>query len=427
MTTSAHGLPGILAGVRRLETWLHLTLVLLTLASAVRYLQGHGFGGRAPAVLAGAALLLLAYAAYRRLPWRNRRWWPTAWCATLIVTWLLLVLIAPSFAWCAVPLAFVALRVLPYPVACAVVAGMVLVVVAAWTQMRATLDPTVVLGPACVAVLAVTAYRALEQEARTRQQLLDELRDAQGDLADAQHRSGVLAERARLSREIHDSVAQGLSSINLLLQAATQDWNARPVAAREHVTQAGQTARDSLEEVRRVVRDLAPSELGTDLTGAALPTGVREVSVRATQHTGLAVTVAVQGEPVPVPERSATAVLRSLRGALANVIEHAAARRVTITLTYQSDQVSLDVRDDGRGFDPSLVLASGSRGRGLAGIRSRARELGGELVVESVPGEGAVVALSLPLDTSLPSSTSQSSTGTRPDGRPGRAIPGGRQ
>ncbi|MFT4164282.1 MAG: hypothetical protein QM650_03480, partial [Microlunatus sp.] len=75
MTTSAHGLSGILAGVRRLETWLHLTLVLLTVGSAIRYLQGHGFGDRAPAVLTGAALLLVVYAAYRRVPWRQRRWW----------------------------------------------------------------------------------------------------------------------------------------------------------------------------------------------------------------------------------------------------------------------------------------------------------------------------------------------------------------
>jgi signal transduction histidine kinase len=399
MTTSTDGLSGILAGVQRLETWLHVSLVLLTVGSSVRYLQAHGFGDRAPAVLAGAALLLALYAAYRRVPWRGHRWWPTVWCATLVATWLALVLAAPSFAWCAVPLAFVALRVLPFPVACLTVAGMVVVVIAAWTQMRASLDPTVILGPACVAVLAVTAYRALDREARTRQELLDALRDAQGDLADAQHRAGALAERARLSREIHDSVAQGLSSINLLLQAAIQDWEPRPIAAREHVAQAARSARDSLDEVRRVVRDLAPAELATDLTGAALPAMLREASARATRHTGLDGDVLVHGEPVPLPEEVATALLRTARGAVANVVEHADARRITVTLTYQTDLVSLDVRDDGRGFDPVRVHPSGSRGRGLAGIRSRARALGGELAVESAPGEGTTVALSLPLTT----------------------------
>lgn len=404
MTTSTDGLSGILAGVRRLTMWLHLTLVLLTLGSAVRYLQAHGFGDRTPVVLAAAALLLVVYAADHRVPWRAHRWWPTVWCATLIAIWLALVVIAPSFAWCAVPLAFVALRVLPFPVACLVVAGMVVVVITAWTQIRATVDPTVILGPACVALLAVTSYRALDREATTRQRLLDELRDAQGDLADAQHRAGALGERARLSREIHDSVAQGLSSINLLLQAADQDWEPRPAAAREHVAQAARTARDGLDEVRRVVRDLAPAELAADPTGSALPAALRETSVRATRHSGLEVDVVVHGEPVPLPEEVGTAVLRTARGAVANVVEHAHARRVTITLTYQADLVRLDVRDDGRGFHPTRPAASGGRGRGLEGIRSRARALGGELAIESAPREGTTIALSLPSPSPSPRS-----------------------
>ena len=393
----ADGVRGILAGVGRLELWLHLSLVLLTVASAVRYLQGHGFGDRAPWVLAGAALVLVVYAAYGRVPWRRRTWWPAVWCATLVATWFGLVVVAPSFAWCAVPLAFVALRVLPFGVACAVVAVMVVTVATAWARMQDTLDPTVVVGPACVAVLAVTAYRALDRDARLRQQLLDDLREAQGDLADAQHRAGVLAERARLSREIHDSVAQHLSSINLLLQAASQDFEPRAATAREHVAQAARTARDGLEEVRRVVRDLAPSELA-DSSGTALPAALREASERATRHSGMAVDVAVHGDPVPLPDEVATAVLRTARGALANVVEHARASRATVTLTYQPESVTLDVRDDGRGFDPETTRAVGSdRGRGLSGIRSRVRALGGELVVESAAGEGTALAVSLPL------------------------------
>lgn len=397
MTTSSDGASGILAGVRRLATWLHVTLVLLTVGSTIRYLQAHGFEDRAPAVLAGATLLVVLYAAHRRVPWRDQRWWSTVWCGALVATWLALVAIAPSFAWCAVPLAFVALRVLPFLVACLVVAGMVIAVVVAWTQMRATVDPTVILGPACVALLAVTAYQALDREARLRQRLLDELRDAQGDLANAERRSGALAERARLSRDIHDSVAQGLSSINLLLQAAAQDWDARPAAAREHVVQAAQTAREELDEVRRVVRDLAPAELGTDVPGAGLSAALRETGAAAARHTGVVVDVVVHGEPVPLPDEVATALLRTARGAVANVVEHAHARRLTITLTYQADLVSLDVRDDGRGFDPARLPAPCSRGRGLSGIRSRARALGGELAIESAPREGTTIALSLPL------------------------------
>ena len=159
-------------------------------------------------------------------------------------------MVAPSFAWCAVPLAFVALRVLPFKVACAVVAAMVVTVALAWSGMRQVVDPTVLLGPACVAVLAVVAYQALDRDARLRQRLLDDLREAQSELADTQHRSGRLAERARLSREIHDSVAQGLSSINLLLRGRRTGLG--PTSG--HRPQAGRSRRP--ERLGRVWRRL---------------------------------------------------------------------------------------------------------------------------------------------------------------------------
>jgi signal transduction histidine kinase len=199
MTTSRT--PAALLGhANGLVTALHAAFVVLVFASAVRYLTGHGFGDRAPWVLAGALVLLATYAAHRVLPSR-------VWLALLVVVWFGLVLLAPSFAWCAVPLSFVALRVLPFWPACVVVAGMVVTTVVQWTRMADRLDPTIVLGPVCIAVLAVGAYRALERDALARQALVDDLQAAQGDLAHAQQQAGALAERARLSREIHDSVA----------------------------------------------------------------------------------------------------------------------------------------------------------------------------------------------------------------------------
>lgn len=396
----ASGVQGILAGVSQLERWLHVSFGVLTLASVVRYLQNHRFDDRAGWVLAGAGVLLVVYAAYGQVPWLRSRWWPAVWCGTLVLAWAALVAAAPSFAWCAVPLAFVALRVLPFPVAVGVVAVMVLTVSAAWTSMRSGLDPTVFAGPACVAVLAVTAYGALEKQARVRQRLLEDLRDTQGELADAQHRAGAAAERARLSRDIHDSVAQALSSINLLLQAAEQDWDARSGVARRHVEQAARTARDGLDEVRRVVRDLAvPEPADDDDDGSiALPEALREVAARAAQPSGLIVDLAVHGEVVRLPGEVATALLRTARGALANVAEHARATHATLTLTYQDTSVYLDVLDDGCGFDPAAVPASrGERGRGLDGIRARVAALGGDVAVESGPGEGTALAVSLPL------------------------------
>jgi signal transduction histidine kinase len=386
------GVGGILANVSRLDAWLDVAFVVLTAASAVRYVDGHGLADRAPVVLGGAALLFAGYALRRRVS----RAWAVAWCLVLAATWFVLVLIAPSFSWIAVPLSFVALRVLPFVAAGVVVAAMTGTVMVAWTLMQETFDPTVVAGPACVAVLGVVAYRALEREAALRRQLLHELQEAHGDLAEAQHSAGVLTERARLSREIHDSVAQGLSSINLLLQAAEQSWTNRPDAARNHVPQAAITARDGLEEVRRVVRDLAPPELSGN-GGTALETALRRTCERAVQGSGLRLTVQVDGTPVSVPADVATALLRTARGALANVVEHAHASAAAVSLTYLSDAVSLDVRDDGRGFDVHGRPVAGGRGRGLPGIRSRAEEFGGALAVETAPGEGTALALCIPL------------------------------
>ena len=86
-------------------------------------------------------------------------------------------------------------------------------------------------------------------------------------------------------------------------------------------------------------------------------------------------------------------------GALANVVEHARATEATLSLTYQPDSVSLDVCDNGLGFDPRTVTRTNFRGRGLNGIRSRAEYFGGNVAVESVPGEGTALAISLPTST----------------------------
>ncbi len=388
---------GVLADVSRLDVWLDVALVVLTVASAVRYVEGHGFEDRAAAVLGGATLLLIGYAARRWSAWRSTGAWASAWCVALVLVWFVLVLLAPSFSWVAVPLSFVALRVLPFPAAGAVIATMTITVVVAWTRMQGEVDLSVVTGPACIAGLTVLAYRALEREAVSRQRLLSELQEAQGDLAEAQHSAGILAERGRLSREIHDSVAQALSSINLLLQAAEQSWTDRPDAARGHVAQAATTARDGLDEVRRVVQDLAPSELGATSSGSALVAALRRTCDRAVRGSGVHVDVHVDGTPIDVRADVATALLRTARGALANVVEHAGATTATVSLTYQPDAVLLDVRDDGSGFDPARTGTTGSRGRGLSGIQDRAEQFGGALAVETGAGEGTALAFSIPL------------------------------
>ncbi len=391
---------GILAPATRQGRWLDAVLVVLLATCSVRYLLRHGLDATAVLVLAGAVLLGAAYLTRRLVA--DRQPWPIVWVAVVVVLWVTLTLVAPSFAWTAVPVAFAVLQVLPFAYAVGVVVVMTAVVSVAWSRITDELDPTVFVGPVGIALVTVLSYRALERESRARQVLLDDLTEAQADLLVAQRRSGALSERTRLSREIHDSVGQGLSSINLLLRAAEQDWDRRPDAARAHVAAAGVTAREGLEEVRRVVRDLAPVGLdggdSGETSSEALPDALRRV-VLGSAH-GVDVQVRVHGEPVAVPTAVASALVRSTRGALANVVEHAGARRAVVSLTYHPDEVLLDVRDDGRGFDPAGTAGRADRGRGLDGIRHRASDLGGSADVESASGEGTTVSVRFPLKAS---------------------------
>lgn len=393
----AAGVHGILAPAIRLDRWLLLVLVALLAASAMRYVDRHGLDASAARVLAGAVVLGLAYAIRGLLP--RHPWWPTVWVAGMVLLWAALTTVAPSFAWCAVPVAFAVLRVLPFGWAVATVVLMTGLLTAAWQRISDGVDPVQIAGPIGVALVTVLAYRALDLESRARQALLDQLVDAQDELAEQQRRTGALAERTRLSREIHDSVGQGLSSINLLLQAAEQAWDTHPAGARGHVRTAASTARDGLDEVRRVVRDLAPADLAEGDSTDALPAALRRVATST--PIGMATEVRIDGNPVEVPPAVAAALVRSARGALANVHEHAHAQRVALTLTYHHDEVVLDVRDDGRGFDPPPIhakgRAAGTRGLGLAGIHQRAAALGGRAEVESTPGEGTTVSVRFPL------------------------------
>ncbi|MBM0125802.1 sensor histidine kinase [Pimelobacter simplex] len=387
---------GILAPAGRLDPWLLAVLVVMLVTCAVRYVDRHAFDATGAAVLAGALVLGLAYATRGLMA--DRSWWPTVWVTGMVLLWGALTAVAPSFAWCAVPVAFAVMRVLPFPWAVGTVVLMTVLLTAAWQRITDGLDLVQVAGPIGVGLVTVLAYRALDLESRARQELLDQLVEAQAELAEEQHRTGALAERTRLSREIHDSVGQGLSSINLLLQAAEQAWSAQPATAREHVRTAAATARDGLDEVRRVVRDLAPADLAGDMTGNALPDALRRAADQWAQAApGMRVEVRVDGQPVVVPPDVAAALVRTARGALANVREHAGAQRVALTLTYHLDEVVLDVRDDGRGFEPAQVRPSGTRGRGLAGVRDRARALGGRADVESAPGEGTTVSVRFPV------------------------------
>jgi signal transduction histidine kinase len=201
----------------------------------------------------------------------------------------------------------------------------------------------------------------------------------------------VLAERARLAREIHDTLAQGLSSIQLLLHAAERADPEGPGV--EHIRLARETAAANLADARRFIRELTPPDLD-DGFGAAL----RRLAQTQWEPRGLAVDVRV-ADALSLPMGIQTALLRITQGAMANVIQHADATRAVITLAADEKALRFTVADDGRGFDPGDVNVSG-RGRrtdsfGLQATRERVEQLGGVLTVASAPGEGTVMTVEL--------------------------------
>jgi signal transduction histidine kinase len=203
--------------------------------------------------------------------------------------------------------------------------------------------------------------------------------------------SGVLEERQRMAREIHDTLAQGLTGIITQLEAVQQagpgpDWERR-------IGNAARLARDSLSEARRSVRAVRPEPL----ENTRLPEAVADVAGQWSADNGVAATVTTTGTVLALHPEVEVTLLRVAQEALANVAKHASATRAGITLSYMEDVVSLDIRDDGVGFQPEKRAAAGSGGGfGLTGMQQRVRRLAGSLAIESEPGRGTAISASIP-------------------------------
>jgi signal transduction histidine kinase len=236
------------------------------------------------------------------------------------------------------------------------------------------------------------AHRRLEatmaENAELQEQLLAQAREA-----------GVHGERQRMAREIHDTLAQGLTGIVAQLQAAEQAED-DAAAWRRHIAAAIGLARESLTEARRSVHELRPEPLATARLGEALA----EVAGRWERLHGVPVAVTTTGTVRALTTQTEVALLRTAQEALANVAKHAGATRVGVTLSYLGDQVALDVRDDGRGFDPAAAAARSTPdgaapdgGFGLVAMRQRIEALAGTLQIESEPGYGTGLSACVPL------------------------------
>jgi len=211
--------------------------------------------------------------------------------------------------------------------------------------------------------------------------------------------SAVIAERNRLARDIHDTLAQGFTGVIVQLEAAA-DATSKGLAkeAEEHLTRAGDLARESLREARRSVRALRPRALEDKDLCEALENLVRTM----TAGTTVKAEFIVRGEIRPLPPEWDENLLRIGQEVLTNVLRHARASHFKTQITFAPDEIRLELRDNGRGFDP----AGKHDGFGLLGMGERVEGMGGRLATQSAAGTGTAILIVLPLPEMLQTSDS---------------------
>lgn len=399
---SLHGQEPVGATVRAMEIGQHLIAVLLTVIGGIRAI---GDGTSLPAVII-LGLAILGWHAVgtsvpsRALPWRL----VVGWLIGFAVIWSAAVALSAEFVWLAFLLWLLAGHLLPLRWGLVFSALVLAVVVVAPILHHGTTTYANVFGPLIGGIFAFgisRGYLQLLRDAAERELLVasltraqQEMAELQDELALAQRQSGAIAERTRISRDIHDTVAQSLSSIRLLSHAGAS--RADDPSAIRTLNQVETLAGDSLADVRRIVAALVPAEL----ENGALPAALQRMLDRSHEETGVQTDLRVDDSLPLLPTEIEVALLRTAQSALANVRLHAHASRVVMSLIDADDSVRLDIIDDGNGFDVAAwEQAAGieTSSYGLRFMRARLRELGGGLDIESSRGAGTAISAHLPI------------------------------
>ncbi|WP_246099831.1 sensor histidine kinase [Tessaracoccus rhinocerotis] len=387
--------------VRAMELGQHVMAASLTSVGVVRAI---GMGTEAAAAIIAGVAVGTWHVAGVILPSRS----PTSrsvvgWLIGFALVWAAAVAVSAEFVWLSFLLWLLAGHLLPLRWGLAFSGVVFGVVVAAPILHYQTSSYADVFGPLIGGVFAFgisRGYLQLLHDAAERERLVasltkahEETSELQDELALAQRHSGAIAERTRISRDIHDTIAQSLSSIRLVSHAEAARTS-DPVAART-LGQVEALAGDGLADVRRIISALAPAELEDD----ALASALRRMLERVSKETGLQTELHVDDTLPILPTDVEVALLRTAQSAVGNVRQHASATRIDMSLIDADDSVRLDIVDDGIGFDVTAWEQAGdaSSSYGLWFMRSRLRELGGGLDIESAAGEGSAVSAHLPI------------------------------
>jgi len=316
------------------------------------------------------------------------------WLGVLTVIWVgASYAVSPDFVWLAFPLFFLYLFLLPLPIGVSAVVAVTAIAIGALVRDGA-LEVGEVIGPiigAVVATILALSYRGLSEEHERTQTLLAELEATRDLLAEAERERGALDERRRVARDVHDTIAQGLSSIILLARAA----QLAPDDDSDRVGQIEGIAQANLNDARRIVSALSPSELESD----PLPDAIEGVVNGVSDTSDVNAWFVCVGEHSRLPLDQEIVLLRVTQGALANVTAHSSAQRCEVVLTYERDATTLVIADDGAGFDGASTAQNPESGFGIAVMETRVSAVGGSFDIDTTPGNGTTVTTKIPVRT----------------------------
>ena len=405
--------------------WLGLQVLMIGLLILVAWRATH------PMTWVGLGVFWVLYCSQRLVT----RWLgePT-WFALLVGAWAVMSVGQLEGAFVVFPMFFLAVYVFSPRISAAVVAALTLGVV---TMLVGHIGWNIgaVTGPIIGAAVAWTlgvGFQLLHREATAKARALDALVAAREEALASSRKAGEADERMRLAGDIHDTVAQGLSSIHMLLTAVENqlagpnpsgtsearvgetglapDHRGKGTAAQPGPDQSGieaahhrmltqvrlarATAAENLAETRRIIAALQPAPL----EGAALPVALARLA--SSTPLGEKLRFETDGTPRPLSDEMEEGLLRCAQSLVSNVVRHAGADRAKLSLTFHPGDVILDVVDNGAGFDPSDAIDRRATGGslGLSGVYRRVEALGGEITIESAPGEGTGISITVPLN-----------------------------
>lgn len=254
-----------------------------------------------------------------------------------------------------------------------------------WPSLPMAVALTLI-GVVVAPVIGITIMTSLKQRERLAT-LVAELHATRAESARLSRDAGTAAERERLAREIHDTLAQGFTSIVALAQAVEPELETDTASARRHVELIHTTARENLAEARAMVAELTPTALHNE----SLPAAIQRQCDRLTAESDIAAALRVDGEIPPLGMAADVVLLRAAQEAFANIRKHSRASAVTVTLMPVEHGVRLSVADNGIGLADEQI-----EGFGLRGMRARARQVGGTMSVSPTPGGGTTVTVEVP-------------------------------